>query len=262
MSITSSEANPLVGLPADTFEDRGFTFHSIGDKYLRAVAEVARCIPIMIPALDADFDLEGLLDRLDGVVMTGAVSNVHPPHYGAVATERHEPYDHLRDRLTLKLIAQVIERGMPLLCICRGFQELNVVLGGTLATELQDLPGRLDHRAPKSADIAVRYGPAHAVTVTPCGQLEQILGKRETMVNTVHRQGIDTLAPQLAVEATAPDGTVEAVSVKGARGFAMGFQWHPEYKAADNPDSVKLFEAFGTAARTYAARPRGMRRAS
>ncbi|MET0481700.1 MAG: gamma-glutamyl-gamma-aminobutyrate hydrolase family protein [Aestuariivirgaceae bacterium] len=262
MSITSSEANPLVGLPADTYEDRGFTFHSIGDKYLRAVAEVARCIPIMIPALDADFDLEGLLDRLDGVVMTGAVSNVHPPHYGAVATERHEPYDHRRDRLTLKLIAQVIERGMPLMCICRGFQELNVVLGGTLATELQDLPGRLDHRAPKSAEIAVRYGPAHEVAVTPGGQLEQILGKRETMVNTVHRQGVDTLAPQLAVEATAPDGTVEAVSVKGARGFALGFQWHPEYRAADNPDSVKLFEAFGTAARAYAARPRGMRRAS
>ena len=121
MSITSSEANPLVGLPPRTFEDRGFTFHSIGDKYLRP-AEVARCIPIMIPALDADFDLEGLLDRLDGVVMTGAVSNVHPPHYGAVATERHEPYDHLRDRLTLKLIAQVIERGMPLCASAAAFR--------------------------------------------------------------------------------------------------------------------------------------------
>jgi putative glutamine amidotransferase len=133
---------------------------------------------------------------------------------------------------------------------------------GTLATELQELPGRLDHRAPKSTEIAVRYGPAHPVAVTPGGQLEQILGKREAMVNTVHRQGIDRLAPQLAVEATAPDGTVEAVSVKGARGFAMGFQWHPEYKAADNPDSVKLFEAFGAAARAFAARSRSLRCAS
>jgi putative glutamine amidotransferase len=262
MSTATNDAKPLVGLPADTFEDKGFIFHSIGDKYLRAVAEVAGSIPIMIPALDADLDLEELLDRLDGVVMTGAVSNVHPPHYGAVATERHEPYDHRRDRLTLKLIAQVIERGMPLLCICRGFQELNVVLGGTLATELQDLPGRLDHRAPKSSDIAVRYGPAHPIVITAGSQLEQILGKRETLVNSVHRQGIDQLAPQLAIEATAPDGTVEAVSVKGARGFAMGFQWHPEYKAADNPDSVRLFEAFGTAARAFAARPRSLRRAS
>src|SRR5690349_20704849 len=262
MSTATSNAKPLVGLPADTFEDRGFIFHSIGDKYLRAVAEVAGCIPLMIPALDADLDLDALLDRLDGVEMTGAVSNVHPPHYGAVATERHEPYDHRRDRLTLKLIAQVIERGMPLMCIYRGFQELNVVLGGTLATELQELPGRLDHRAPKSAEIAVRYGPAHPIAVTPGGQLEQILGKRETMVNTVHRQGIDRVAPELAVEATAPDGTVEAVSVKGARGFAMGFQWHPEYKAADSPDSVKLFEAFGAAARAFAARSRSLRVAS
>ena len=262
MSTLTSDSKPLVGLPADTFEDKGFVFHSIGDKYLRAVAEVAGSIPIMIPALDAEFDLEALLDRLDGVMMTGAVSNVHPPHYGAVATERHEPYDHRRDRLTLNLIAQVIERGMPLLCICRGFQELNVVLGGTLATELQELPGRLDHRAPRSPDIAMLYAPAHPIAITPGGQLEQILGKRETLVNTLHRQGIDGVAPALAVEATAPDGTVEAVSVKGARGFAMGVQWHPEYKAADNPDSVKLFTAFGAAARAYAARPRTLRRAS
>ena len=167
MSTLTSDSKPLVGLPADTFEDKGFVFHSIGDKYLRAVAEVAGSIPIMIPALDAEFDLEALLDRLDGVMMTGAVSNVHPPHYGAVATERHEPYDHRRDRLTLNLIAQVIERGMPLLCICRGFQELNVVLGGTLATELQELPGRLDHRAPRSpesvrADRRPAAGPAPA----------------------------------------------------------------------------------------------------
>ena len=181
-------------------------FHSIGDKYLRAVAEVAGSIPIMIPALDAEFDLEALLDRLDGVMMTGAVSNVHPPHYGAVATERHEPYDHRRDRLTLNSIAQVIERGMPLLCICRGFQELNVVLGGTLATELQELPGRLDHRAPRSPDIAMLYAPAHPIAITPGGQLEQILGKRETLVNTLHRQELTALRPRLRSRQRPPTG--------------------------------------------------------
>ena len=172
------------------------------------------------------------------------------------------PMIDLRDALTLKLIAQVIERGMPLLCICRGFQELNVVLGGTLATELQELPGRLDHRAPKSSDLDVRYGPAHPVAITKGGQLERILGKAETTVNTVHRQGIDRLSPRLSAEAVAPDGTVEAVSVNGARGFALGFQWHPEYKAHTNPDSVRIFETFGAEARAYAARRVTARKAS
>jgi putative glutamine amidotransferase len=252
---------PLVGLPADTYEQKGLLFHSIGDKYLRAVADVSKATPVMIPAMDLEADLDGLLDRLEGVVMTGAVSNVHPPHYGAVATERHEPFDHARDALTLKLIAAVIERGMPLLCICRGFQELNVVMGGTLDTEIQEMEGRLDHRG-KSPDLDVRYGPAHAIAVRKGGVLEAILGKSETMVNTVHRQGVGTLAPRLVAEANAPDGVVEAVSVKDAPGFTLGLQWHPEYKAAQNPDSVQIFEAFGAACRSFAANRGAVRRAS
>ncbi len=247
-----SVRRPLVGLPADTYEDKGLLFHSIGDKYLRAVADVSKATPVMIPAMDLEADLDGLLDRLDGVVMTGAVSNVHPPHYGAVVTERHEPFDHRRDALTLKLIAAVIDRGMPLLCICRGFQELNVVMGGTLATEIQDIPGHMDHRG-KSPDLDVRYGPAHPIAVTRGGVLEAILGKRETTVNTVHRQGVEKPAPRLKIEAVAPDGVVEAVSVKDAKGFTLGTQWHPEYKAWANEDSVKIFTAFGDACRAFAA---------
>jgi putative glutamine amidotransferase len=242
---------PLVGLPADTYESHGLWFHSIGDKYVRAVAEVSRCLPVMIPSLGEAIDLDRLLDRLDGIVMTGAISNVHPPHYGEAATADHEPFDHSRDATTLTLIRKVLDRGMPLFCICRGYQELNVVLGGTLETELQRVQGRLDHRAPQSEDLDVRYGPVHKIAVTPGGQLERILGKRETIVNSLHRQGIK--APALQAEAVAPDGIVEAVSVKAARGFALGAQWHPEYKAAQNPDSVRLFEAFGQAVRAYAA---------
>ncbi len=247
---------PLVGLPSDTYESHGLWYHSIGDKYLRAVAEVAGCLPVMIPSMGDAIDLDQLLDRLDGIVMTGAISNVHPPHYGEAPTADHEPFDHGRDATTLNLIRKVIDRGMPLFCICRGFQELNVVMGGTLETELQRADGRLDHRAPKHEDLDVRYGPVHKIAITPGGMLEQMLGKRETMVNSIHRQGVKTIAPGLQIEAVAPDGIIEAVSVKGARNFAFGTQWHPEYKAAKNPDSVKLFEAYGEAVRRYASAKR------
>jgi putative glutamine amidotransferase len=243
---------PLVGLPSDTYESNGLFFHSLGDKYVRAISEVARCLPVMIPSIGEALDIDALLDRVDGILMTGAVSNVHPPHYGEEPTSEHEPYDHSRDSTTLKLIKAVVARGMPLFSICRGFQELNVVMGGTLETELQKGEGRLDHRSRKVPDLDVRYGPAHKISIRPGGMLERILGKRETMINSIHRQGIKKLAPGLEVEATAPDGIIEAVSVKGAKTFAFGTQWHPEYKAAQNPDSVKLFEAYGDAVRAYA----------
>jgi putative glutamine amidotransferase len=242
---------PLVGLPADTTEKDGFIYHSLGDKYVRALTDVADVEAVMIPnAIDPD-NLDGLLHHFDGVLMTGAVSNVHPPHYGEKPTLDHEPYDHHRDAITLQLIRRVIDRGIPLFCICRGFQELNVAMGGTLETELQRGEGRLDHRAPKSDSIDERYGPRHDITITKGGLLENTLGKSETMVNTIHRQGIKKLGAGLIVEAIAPDGIIEAVSVKGAKAFAFGTQWHPEFKAASNPDSVKLFTAFGNAVRAH-----------
>jgi putative glutamine amidotransferase len=247
---------PLVGLPADTYENSGFLFHSLGDKYVRALAEVSHVLPVMIPSMIDVVNLDALLDHFDGVLMTGAVSNVHPPHYGEEPTAEHEPYDHARDSMTLKLIRSVIDRGIPLFCICRGFQELNVALGGTLETELQNAHGRIDHRAPKGAEIDVRYGPKHSIAITKGSMLERIIGKSETTVNSIHRQGIKKLAPQLNAEAVAPDGIIEAVSMKGAKAFAFGTQWHPEFKAAQNPDSVKLFNAFGDAVRAH-ARARG-----
>ena len=250
------KSRPLVGLPADTYEKDGFLFHSLGDKYVRALTDVADVDAVMIPSQLDHNNLDGMLAHFDGLLMTGAVSNVHPPHYGEDPTTDHEPYDHRRDATTLQLIRAVIARGMPLFCICRGFQELNVAMGGSLETELQRGEGRLDHRAPKSDDVDVRYAPRHSISITPNGVLHRTLGKSETMVNTIHRQGIKRLGEGLAVEATAPDGVVEAVSVKGAKAFAFGTQWHPEFKAAGNPDSVKLFSAFGDAVRAH-ARSRG-----
>jgi putative glutamine amidotransferase len=247
-----SNSLPLVGLPADTYENSGFLFHSLGDKYVRALAEVSKVLPVMIPSMIDVLNLDALLEHFDGILMTGAVSNVHPPHYGETPSADHEPYDHNRDGTTLKLIRTVIERGIPLFCICRGFQELNVVMGGSLETELQRGEGRLDHRALKSEDTDVRYGPRHTINITKGGMLERVLGKSETMVNTIHRQGVKSLGQGLIVEAVAPDGVIEAVSVKGAKAFAFGTQWHPEYKASANPDSVKLFTAFGDAVRAHA----------
>jgi putative glutamine amidotransferase len=244
---------PLVGLPADTYESSKLLFHSLGDKYARAVAEVSKCLPVMIPSLAEAMDLDALLDHFDGIVMTGAISNVHPPHYGGEPTADHEPYDHSRDSLTLRLIRAVIDRGIPLFCVCRGYQELNVVLGGTLETEIQRGERRLDHRSRKVDNLDVKYGPVHSIAITAGGMLEEILGRREILVNSLHRQGIARLAPGLTIEARAPDGIIEAVSVKGAKTFAIGVQWHPEYKAASNPDSVKLFDAFGNAVRKHAA---------
>ena len=159
------KTRPLVGLPADTYERDGFLFHSLGDKYVRALTDISDVEPVMIPAFIDTDNLDDLLGHFDGVLMTGAVSNVHPPHYGEDASTDHEPYDHHRDATTLKLIKAVIARGIPLFCICRGFQELNVVMGGSLETELQRGDGRLDHRAPKSEDVDERYeeiGQRHA----------------------------------------------------------------------------------------------------
>ncbi len=247
-----SNITPVVGLPADMTEKDGLPFHAVGDKYVRAVAEVSGANPVMIPSLGKLVRLPDLVDRLDGVVVTGATSNVEPHRYGLSNVAETEPHDPMRDATTLDLIRVALDTGTPMLAICRGIQELNVALGGTLQAEVQDLPGKLDHRAPESDDLDVRYGPVHAISCASGGILRRLMGQREIMVNTVHRQAIGKLADGLFVEATAPDGTIEAVSVRNATAFAIGVQWHPEYKASENPDSVKLFSAFGDAARERA----------
>ncbi|NNJ73881.1 MAG: gamma-glutamyl-gamma-aminobutyrate hydrolase family protein [Anderseniella sp.] len=242
----------LVGIPADVSDKDGLHFHSAGDKYIRALVDCSNAMPIIIPAMDGDLDLEHLLDRLDGVLVTGATSNVHPPRFGAKPSADHEPYDQLRDALTLPLIRAALDRGMPLFCICRGFQELNVVFGGTLDTEVQKKSGHLDHRAADSDDIEVRYGPAHPIAIEPASILHSILKKSGTIVNTVHRQAIANLGSGLKVMARAPDGVIEAVTTADDNdNFVLAVQWHPEYQAKDNPDSVRLFQAFGQAMQRY-----------
>ncbi len=250
---------PLVAVPACMKEVGGQPFHAVGDKYVRALATASGVLPLVMPNLGDEVDMRQLLASIDGLMLTGSPSNVHPRHYGLAATPEAEPHDEARDAVTLPLIRAAIDGGVPLFCICRGFQELNVVLGGTLFARVHEQPGRLDHRSPNSGDMALDYAPRHALAMTPGGLLERILGKPATEVNSLHWQAVDRLAEGLTCEGRAPDGTIEAVSVTGAKAFALGVQWHPEYRVMDNPDSLALFAAFGAAVR---ARQEARRRAA
>ncbi len=247
---------PIIGVVCDTSRQGPHTFHQAGDKYLQAVVRCAGGVPLLIPALADQVAPEEFLECLDGVLLTGGYSNVARHHYGAMPAPEDEHEDHARDHNNFALIPEILNRGIPLFGICRGLQELNVVLGGTLHPRLQEVDGRFDHRENKDDPVEVQYGPAHSVTVAPRGILEQIVGEREFMVNTVHGQGVDRLAESLTLEAEADDSTVEAVSVTDAPGFALAVQWHPEWRAWENPQSTKLFAAFGDAARDYQTRKR------
>ncbi len=240
---------PLIGVTADFKEIDGKPFHAVGDKYVRAVSDCTDGTPYILPALGHHLDIAEVVRRMDGLVLTGSPANVHPTHYGHEPHERYEPYDEARDATTLPLIREALAQRLPIFAICRGFQELNVVLGGTLYPRIHEVEGKLDHRRPQHPDDDVQYGPRHSVKLASGGQLQAILGTTEIQVNSLHNQGIDRLAPGLAVEATAPDGIIEAVRIEQAETFAIAVQWHPEYKATENAESVKLYAAFNDAVR-------------
>ncbi|MCP1200326.1 gamma-glutamyl-gamma-aminobutyrate hydrolase family protein [Notoacmeibacter sp. MSK16QG-6] len=245
--------SPLIAIVADTLVHESYVWHATPDTYLKAVVEVARLQPLIVPAFGRKTNYDAVLAAVDGVMLTGARSNVHPDNYGVAATENHGPFDPARDATSLPLIQMALERGLPLLAICRGHQELNVALGGTIADEVQELPGRADHRAPEADTQDERYIIRQNVAVRPDGPLTGMLGGQTIAVNSLHRQAIDRPADRLSVEATASDGTAEAVCVKDATAFAYGFQWHPEYWASTDEPSRAIFEAFGKAVRDHAA---------
>jgi putative glutamine amidotransferase len=222
----------------------------------------AGVMPLIVPSFGEQVDFDAILGAVHGVLITGSRSNVHPGLYGAEATPGHEPFDPGRDATSIPLIRKSLEKGVPMLAICRGIQELNVALGGSLATEIQEQPGRMDHRAPVSDVQAERFAIRHPVHVAEGSCLASIVGSGPVSVNSVHRQGIDRLANGLQVEAVADDGTVEAVSVIGARAFAVGVQWHPEYWFASDTPSRRIFEGFGAAVRAHAAAGRAHRHAA
>jgi putative glutamine amidotransferase len=224
----------------------------VGEKYIDAVASGARAMPVLIPALGANLDLPSLLDACDGLLLTGSASNVEPYHYGGPASEPGTLHDPSRDATTLPLIPQAIAAGLPVLAICRGFQEMNVAYGGTLCQRLHEVAGYQDHREDETAPLEVQYGPAHEVSLEPGGRLRDLAGAERLQVNSLHWQGIERLGKDLEVEARAPDGVIEAFRVAKAPTFALGLQWHPEWQFAQNPFSSALFAAFGDASRVRA----------
>ena len=250
-----TQPKPIVLVPACNRMLGEHPFHIAGKKYLDAV-RLAGGQPLIVPSADAD-EIDTLLDLADGVLLTGSPSNVHPSHFGEEVLDPALPLDPLRDSWTLPLIRRVVERGIPLFTICRGTQETNVALGGSLHQAVHSVDGHEDHRGADGAPAAEVYGPAHDVLVSTGGVLEQVIGLPRFEVNSVHGQAVNRLADGLRVEARAPDGVVEAFSVADSAGFTLCVQWHPEWLAADNPVSMKMLTAFGEAIRRYREGRRG-----
>jgi putative glutamine amidotransferase len=245
---------PIVLVPACNRMLGQYPFHIAGRKYVDAV-RLAGCQPLIVPTAELD-ELDALLDLAHGVLLTGSASNVHPSHFDEAVNDPSLPLDVDRDAWTLPLIPRALARGLPLFAICRGFQEANVALGGSLHQAVQDVPGRHDHRGGPDESAEQQYGLKHEIIVQPGGVLASVLGEGRVMVNSVHGQGVNRLAPGLRVEALAPDGLVEAFSACEASGFNLCVQWHPEWQAAMNAVSMRLLEAFGVACASYRERSR------
>ncbi len=239
---------PVAGLVTDRRLSDGMPTHQANDEYITAIRDGAGALPLLIPSTDTPLAVDEVLAAVDGLLFTGAPSNVSPSLYGAAPRAGTE-LDAARDSTTLPLLKAAIARGVPVLAICRGFQELNVAMGGTLHQHLHEIPGRLDHREPQNTSRDQEYAAAHAVRLAPGGRLASLSGLGEAMVNSLHHQGVDRLAPELKAEATAPDGQIEAVSMPQAPGFLLGVQWHPEWRWAEDALSRALFAAFGDAMR-------------
>ena len=258
--MTHQGSLPLVGIPCDLRIIGIHPMHVVGEKYINAVAHGAGVMPMLMPCFGEGSDLEplenlysvdDLLDRVDGVFLPGSPSNVGPHHYGGHAPRPDTLQDPQRDALTLPMIRRIVERGIPMLAVCRGIQELNAALGGSLFQHVEEEPGRMDHRENKDDPREKQYGPAHSIKVTPGGVLHGITGLETYEINSIHGQGVNQPAERLQVEAVAPDGQIEAVSVKGAPFLQLGVQWHPEWRFRERKPDHALFTAFGEACRAY-----------
>jgi putative glutamine amidotransferase len=245
---------PVVGVIGNAYRiENRFATQMVGEKNLRAVAEVAGALPLMFAGTPEITDVGALLDVVDGIVLTGARANVHPTRFNTEPDVKHEPYDIPRDEVALALSEACVARGVPLFGICRGLQEMNVAFGGSLHPEIRELPGRMNHRMPRlengeiHPDPMVIFADRHEVSLTPGGAFSKILGCEKIRVNSLHGQGILKPGQRVVVEGIAEDGTIEAIRIADAPGFALGVQWHAEYDPQRNPINRKLFQAFGEA---------------
>jgi putative glutamine amidotransferase len=248
----AQKARPVVGVIGNyhLLNDR-YPVHASGVINTTAVAQVAGCLPLIVPAHDL-VSVADLLEACDGFVLTGGQPNVHPSEYGHEETEAYGTFDRARDAVALGLVRACVERGQPILGICRGFQEVNVAMGGTLHPEIRDLPGRINHRMPRDVDIEEQFALRHDVHFTRGGLFHNLLGAEVVRTNTLHGQGILQPGERIVIDGKAQDGTPEAIYVRDAPGFTFAVQWHPEWNAALDPVSRPLFTAFGDAVRAWA----------
>lgn len=243
-------ARPVVGIIGNVhLINEQYPVQAVGTHNLSAVAQVTNATPLMVPAIPNLASIADLIDACDGFILPGGRPNVHPELYGQVATEAHGAFDLERDNLVLPLIRECVDLGVPILGICRGFQEFNVAFGGTLHPEIRDLPGRMNHRMPPDGSLEEKFEHRHTVKLTAGGKFSQVFGADEVMVNSLHGQGIDEAGSRVVVEGYATDGTQEAIYIKDAQGFAMAVQWHPEWQAVSDSVSRPLYQAFGEALR-------------
>ncbi|AUR02957.1 putative gamma-glutamyl-gamma-aminobutyrate hydrolase [Phaeobacter inhibens] len=244
---------PKVGIIGNSYLiNDEYPAHAGGTMNSEAVAEVAGCMPLLIPSDPRFLSVEELLESFDGFLLTGGRPNVHPNEYGEAETDAHGAFDRARDAIALPLVRACVERGQPFLGICRGFQEVNVAMGGTLYPEIRDLPGRMNHRMPPDGTLEEKFAMRHIVELTEGGVFHRLFGAAEVMTNSLHGQGIKAPGSRIVIDGTAPDGTPEAIYVKDAPGFTLAVQWHPEWDAANDPVSRPLFTAFGDAVRDWA----------
>lgn len=252
-------ARPVIGIIGNRhLIDETYATHAGGEMNVAAVAEAAAGLPLIVPAEPGHVTVEDLLACCDGFLFTGGRPNVHPAEYGEAETPAHGAFDRARDGLVMPLVRACVERGQPFLGICRGFQEVNVAMGGSLWPEIRDLPGRLNHRMPPDGTLDEKFALRHKVTFTPGGVFAGLMGAEEVMTNTLHGQGINRPGARVVIDGLAPDGTPEALYIADAPGFTLSVQWHPEYRAAEDPVSRPLFAAFGAAARLWAQARRPM----
>ncbi len=256
-------ARPVIGIIGNQhlINDQ-YPTHAGGTMNSEAVARVAGCLPLLIPADPRFVSVAELMEVCDGFLLTGGRPNVHPEEYGEPETPAHGAFDRGRDAIVLPLVRACVERGQPFLGICRGFQEVNVAMGGTLYPEIRDLPGRMNHRMPPDGTLEEKFALRHPVRFTPGGVFARLFGADEVMTNTLHGQGIKTPGARIVVDGVAPDGTPEAIHVEGAAGFTLSVQWHPEWNAVNDPVSRPLFTAFGAAVRDWAEARAGLRRSA
>lgn len=244
---------PIIGVSGCRKDINGFDYDSAPHIFLDVLEKACGAVPLVVPTLGDALDRKALLDHVDGLLFTGSVSNVEPHHYDGPESEEGTVHDPHRDATTLPLIREAVEAGVPILCVCRGFQELNVAFGGALHQLVHELPGYLDHRSDPEQTWEERFDFAHDMTLVEDGYFAGLFGDTKIRVNSLHAQGVDRVADSLTVEAIAPDGLVEGLTVTGAKRFAAGVQWHPEWLAMDNPVSMALFGAFGESARDRAS---------